>query len=227
MRFAFAVLLVRCVGASGLASSQGLDSCLTEGSTATFTFSDGSTGTNAYQNGVTCVWGFEATGPCVEIDVTFLRSEAPHDNIVSIPQVNRSSQRLAVASLPTFASCCNVFVVVAPDATHADTGCVCDSKTFRRRAWINYTRRLFSGRGPRTTCRRGLCSAISSLPAWPRGTRGTPARRRTCAATRRGLLARRRCGTRIRRRRRRNGRYSARRRRGCSRRPRCSEACRR
>ena len=46
------------------------------GSTATFTFSDGSTGTNAYHNGVTCVWGFEATGPCVEIDVTFLRSEA-------------------------------------------------------------------------------------------------------------------------------------------------------
>ncbi|CAH0367402.1 unnamed protein product [Pelagomonas calceolata] len=56
-------------------------------------------------------------------------------DIVSIPQVNRSSQRLAVASLPTFASCCSIFVVVAPDATHADTGCVCDSKTFRRRAW--------------------------------------------------------------------------------------------
>jgi hypothetical protein len=47
-------------------------------SASTFTFSDGSTGTNAYQNGVACVWGFEASGgPCVEIDVTFLRSEAP------------------------------------------------------------------------------------------------------------------------------------------------------
>ena len=48
----------------------------------TYTFSDGSTGTNAYQNGVTCVWGFEASGgPCVEIDVTFLRSEAPFDRL--------------------------------------------------------------------------------------------------------------------------------------------------
>ena len=50
--------------------------------------------------------------------------------------------------------------------------------------------------------------------------------KRTCAPTP-GVLARRRCGTRIRRRSRRNGRYSARRRRGFSHRPRCSEACRR
>ena len=56
-------------------------------------------------------------------------------DIVSIPQVNRSSQRLAVASLPTFASCCDLFIVVAPDATHHDTLLKCDSKTFRSRSW--------------------------------------------------------------------------------------------
>ena len=94
-------------------------------------------------------------------------------------------------------------------------------------ALTNCTRRRSSGRGPRTTCRRGLCSEISSKRAWPRATPRRLARSRTCVVTRRGLLARRRCGTRIRRRRRRNGRYSARRRRGCSHRPRCSEACRR
>lgn len=33
-------------------------------------------------------------------------------DVVSIPQKNRSEQRLAIASLPTFASCSNYFVAV-------------------------------------------------------------------------------------------------------------------
>mmetsp|Transcript_4705 Transcript_4705/g.13951 ORF Transcript_4705/g.13951 Transcript_4705/m.13951 type:complete len:497 (+) Transcript_4705:177-1667(+) len=53
----------------------------------------------------------------------------------SIPQENRSEQRLAIASLPTFASCCQYFVVVAPDTTHQVTQCACDIHSYRRRAW--------------------------------------------------------------------------------------------
>ncbi len=54
---------------------------------------------------------------------------------ISIPQRNRSVQKLAIASLPTFASCTDYFVVVAPDATHQNTGCACNSKSYRSRAW--------------------------------------------------------------------------------------------
>ena len=46
-----------------------------------------------------------------------------------------SEQRLAIASLPTFASAGQYFVVVAPDAEHVDTGASCNSLTYRRRAW--------------------------------------------------------------------------------------------
>mmetsp|Transcript_27442 Transcript_27442/g.82077 ORF Transcript_27442/g.82077 Transcript_27442/m.82077 type:complete len:525 (+) Transcript_27442:99-1673(+) len=56
-------------------------------------------------------------------------------DIVSIPQRNRSSQRLAIASLATFASSTDYFVVVAPPARHSGTGKLCDRATFRSRAW--------------------------------------------------------------------------------------------
>jgi len=56
-------------------------------------------------------------------------------DVASIPQMNRSEQRLAINSLPTFASTCDYFVVVAPDCTHADTGKPCDARTYRSRAW--------------------------------------------------------------------------------------------
>jgi len=56
-------------------------------------------------------------------------------DVVSIPQKNRSEQRLAIASLPTFASCSNYFVAVAPDATHADTRCACGEASYRSRTW--------------------------------------------------------------------------------------------
>ena len=71
----------------------------------------------------------------------YSRKETPLEKIrvwvdyVSIPQKNRSVQKLAIASLPTFASCCDYFVVVAPDATHQNTGCACNSQSYRLRAW--------------------------------------------------------------------------------------------
>ena len=55
-------------------------------------------------------------------------------DIHSIPQINQSEQKLAIASLPTFAAVCNYFVVVAPNTIHADTDDVCDSRSYRRRA---------------------------------------------------------------------------------------------
>ena len=54
----------------------------------------------------------------------------------SIPQENQSEQRLAIASLPTFSSSCNYFVVIAPTTMHADIlHYTCDSRTYRKRAW--------------------------------------------------------------------------------------------
>ena len=56
-------------------------------------------------------------------------------DFVSIPQANRAEQRLAITSLPAFSACCDVFVVVAPEATHADTGKTCSEATYKKRAW--------------------------------------------------------------------------------------------
>ena len=55
-------------------------------------------------------------------------------DFVSIPQANRAEQRLAITSLPAFSACCDVFVVVAPEATHADTLKTCDCSTYKKRA---------------------------------------------------------------------------------------------
>ena len=54
---------------------------------------------------------------------------------LSIPQSNERAQKLAVSSLPTFASCVDYFCVVAPDATHRGTGLGVNSRSFRSRAW--------------------------------------------------------------------------------------------
>mmetsp|Transcript_31836 Transcript_31836/g.98326 ORF Transcript_31836/g.98326 Transcript_31836/m.98326 type:complete len:1483 (-) Transcript_31836:122-4570(-) len=56
-------------------------------------------------------------------------------DVSSIPQANQATQSLAVASLPTFASCVDYFIVVAPDTEHVTTGCGCDAATYRKRAW--------------------------------------------------------------------------------------------
>ena len=54
---------------------------------------------------------------------------------VSIPQKNHRERALAIASLPTFASVSDYFIVIAPNASHADACYPCDSRTYRRRAW--------------------------------------------------------------------------------------------
>jgi len=56
-------------------------------------------------------------------------------DVSSIPQQNRAAQKMAIASLPTFASTTQFFVVVCPDVVHADTGRMCNSKSYRSRAW--------------------------------------------------------------------------------------------
>mmetsp|Transcript_16481 Transcript_16481/g.51582 ORF Transcript_16481/g.51582 Transcript_16481/m.51582 type:complete len:201 (-) Transcript_16481:270-872(-) len=59
-------------------------------------------------------------------------------------------------------------------------------------ALTNCTRRRSSGRGPRTTSRRGHCLVISSRPAWPRATRRRQGSRRAGAARRAAPRRRRR-----------------------------------
>jgi len=56
-------------------------------------------------------------------------------DVASIPQANRAAQKMAISSLPCFASTSNFFVVVSPDVVHKDTGCLCNSRTYRSRAW--------------------------------------------------------------------------------------------
>ena len=65
---------------------------------------------------------------------------------VSIPQKNRSEQKLAIASLPTFASCADYFVVIAPDATHHNTGCAWPGRACRGRRFRLATSRRRAAR---------------------------------------------------------------------------------
>mmetsp|Transcript_4917 Transcript_4917/g.10620 ORF Transcript_4917/g.10620 Transcript_4917/m.10620 type:complete len:959 (-) Transcript_4917:851-3727(-) len=53
----------------------------------------------------------------------------------SIPQKAPMLQKLAIISLPSFASIVDSFVVIAPDATHANTGISCGQDTYLTRAW--------------------------------------------------------------------------------------------
>jgi hypothetical protein len=55
-------------------------------------------------------------------------------DILAIPQRNRALQRMAIESLPAFASTCDYFVVVAPPCSHQN-GDACDIDSFRARAW--------------------------------------------------------------------------------------------
>jgi len=52
-----------------------------------------------------------------------------------IPQQCRAVQRLAINSLPALASSLQYFVVVAPDAKHADTCVPCNRATYHKRTW--------------------------------------------------------------------------------------------
>lgn len=53
----------------------------------------------------------------------------------SIPQANPSTQNLAIRSLAAYASSASYFVIVAPDAPHADLDDMCDIGTYQRRMW--------------------------------------------------------------------------------------------
>eukprot|EP00449_Zooxanthella_nutricula_P046884 CAMPEP_0198585042 /NCGR_PEP_ID=MMETSP1462-20131121/128818_1 /TAXON_ID=1333877 /ORGANISM="Brandtodinium nutriculum, Strain RCC3387" /LENGTH=53 /DNA_ID=CAMNT_0044316465 /DNA_START=1 /DNA_END=159 /DNA_ORIENTATION=+ len=44
----------------------------------------------------------------------------------SIPQVNPASKLQAIMSLPVYVSLLNIFVIVAPEVRHEDTGDVCN-----------------------------------------------------------------------------------------------------
>jgi len=53
----------------------------------------------------------------------------------SIPQANPSIQNLAVRSLAAYAASATYFIIVAPDAPHADLGDTCSLDTYQRRMW--------------------------------------------------------------------------------------------
>jgi len=53
----------------------------------------------------------------------------------SIPQVNPAVQNLAVRSLAAYAASATYFVIVAPEALHADLDDVCDLDTYQKRMW--------------------------------------------------------------------------------------------
>merc|ERR1719356_65614 len=52
-----------------------------------------------------------------------------------IPQINASTQSLAIRSLAVYASSATYFVVVAPETPHADLNATCDLDTYQRRMW--------------------------------------------------------------------------------------------
>ena len=54
----------------------------------------------------------------------------------SIPQANATLQKLAIESLATFASSLRYFLVLAPDAIHADTLRPCNQATYNLRGWV-------------------------------------------------------------------------------------------
>eukprot|EP00746_Dinoflagellata_sp_MGD_P089598 gnl/MRDRNA2_/MRDRNA2_35358_c0_seq1.p1 gnl/MRDRNA2_/MRDRNA2_35358_c0~~gnl/MRDRNA2_/MRDRNA2_35358_c0_seq1.p1 ORF type:complete len:316 (-),score=35.94 gnl/MRDRNA2_/MRDRNA2_35358_c0_seq1:369-1316(-) len=52
-----------------------------------------------------------------------------------VAQEHRGMQKLAVSSLPAYASSCDAFIVVAPDAMHRDSGKSCNLQTYNSRGW--------------------------------------------------------------------------------------------
>ena len=53
----------------------------------------------------------------------------------SVPQMSKQLQALATSTLPLFGSQSSIFVVIAPQAVHADTRALCDFETYQRRMW--------------------------------------------------------------------------------------------
>ena len=54
---------------------------------------------------------------------------------LSIPQANPHLKQLAIESLAQYASACRYFMIVCPEAVHADTSRNCDATTYSRRGW--------------------------------------------------------------------------------------------
>eukprot|EP00927_Polykrikos_kofoidii_P012203 TRINITY_DN15246_c0_g3_i1.p1 TRINITY_DN15246_c0_g3~~TRINITY_DN15246_c0_g3_i1.p1 ORF type:complete len:992 (+),score=108.85 TRINITY_DN15246_c0_g3_i1:203-2977(+) len=54
---------------------------------------------------------------------------------ICIPQVNRKMQEMAITSLVTYISLCDVFIIVAPECVHSDSNLPCDEATYRSRGW--------------------------------------------------------------------------------------------
>ena len=54
---------------------------------------------------------------------------------MSIPQVNPTLKQLAIDSLAAYSAACRYFLVLAPDAVHADTLQPCDEHSYSRRGW--------------------------------------------------------------------------------------------
>ena len=54
----------------------------------------------------------------------------------SVPQANATLQKLAVESLAAYASTARYFLVLAPEAIHADTLKLCNLATYNKRGWV-------------------------------------------------------------------------------------------
>merc|ERR1712087_72524 len=54
---------------------------------------------------------------------------------LSIPQTNNHLKQLAIESLAQYASNCRYFLVVCPNATHANTRKQCGPTSYARRGW--------------------------------------------------------------------------------------------
>jgi len=67
----------------------------------------------------------------------------------SVPQLNKHTQALAIKTLPIFAYLASLFVVIAPECVHADTGSQCNFRTYQRRMWCRAEAFSFC-------CRRGV-----------------------------------------------------------------------
>ena len=56
-------------------------------------------------------------------------------DMISIPQQHRKTQTLAIDSLPVYSANSDLFVIVAPEVQHENTGMLCDATSYQRRGW--------------------------------------------------------------------------------------------
>eukprot|EP00927_Polykrikos_kofoidii_P022900 TRINITY_DN21244_c0_g2_i1.p1 TRINITY_DN21244_c0_g2~~TRINITY_DN21244_c0_g2_i1.p1 ORF type:complete len:679 (+),score=82.70 TRINITY_DN21244_c0_g2_i1:1-2037(+) len=68
---------------------------------------------------------------------------------ICIPQVTEVLQDMAIKSLVSYISLCDLFIIVAPGCVHSDSGSHCDDVTYRSRGWCRmelFTKILTTGR---------------------------------------------------------------------------------